>query len=325
MDHVTPQDLWAQVQELRAYIEAQAQAPNPAMPQARETYKIFEQYDHSTPKSWPQFELKLRSKLAIDGHLLGSHEARIRRLFAYLTGTAAERALPWVESYAATSTIDEFLGHLGTLFGDPTRREKALTRLNVLRQGRKRFTEFLPEFDQVLTEAGASEWDDRAKIGYLRSALSLELRDRAVGLIQTSRYTDYCRRLQELATELEEVQFIRNRVVRGGPRASHAPGTTSTEMMDWEPTPTSTVRLNAARTQVTGLTQAQTRDRLARGVCLRCESPDHIARSCPQARRGAPKNRDPKAARVHHTSPAYAENAPEAEAYENEEHDSGKE
>jgi hypothetical protein len=130
MNPVTTEDLWAQVQELRAYIEAQAQAPNLAAPQPRETYKIFEQYDHSTPKFWPQFELKLRSKLAIDGHLLGSHEARIRRLFAYLTGTAAERALPWVESYATTSTINEFLGHLGTLFGDPTRREKALTRLS---------------------------------------------------------------------------------------------------------------------------------------------------------------------------------------------------
>ena len=93
--------------------------------------------------------------------------------------------------------------------------------------------------------------------------------------------------------------------------------------MDWEPTSTSTVRFNAARTQVPGLTQAQTQDRFARGVCLRCESPDHIARNCPQARRGALKNRDSRAARVHHTGPVYAENTPEA--YENDENESGKE
>ena len=92
--------------------------------------------------------------------------------------------------------------------------------------------------------------------------------------------------------------------------------------MDWEPTPTSTVRLSAARTQATGLTRAQTQDRLARRVCFRCESPGHIARSCPQARRST-TNRDTRGARVHYTNPAYAEDAPEA--YENEENDSGKE
>ena len=54
------------------------------------------------------------------------------------------------------STVNEFLDHLRTVFGDPTREKKALTRLNTLRQGRKPFAEFIPEFDQVLIEVGAS-------------------------------------------------------------------------------------------------------------------------------------------------------------------------
>ena len=69
---------------------------------------------------------------------------------------AAQRALPQVENYAITSTIDEFLDYLRTIFGDLIRKKKALTRLNTLRQGKKSFAEFIPEFNQVLIEVGAS-------------------------------------------------------------------------------------------------------------------------------------------------------------------------
>ena len=100
--------------------------------------------------------MKLQAKVRIDGPIIGNEENKIYRLFSYLTGTAAQRALPWVETYALSLSIDEFLGHLHALFGDPTRERKALARLNSIRQGKRSFSEFAPEFDQVLLEAGAS-------------------------------------------------------------------------------------------------------------------------------------------------------------------------
>lgn len=79
--------------------------------------------------------------------MLGNDQRRVYTLFLYLLGVAAQRALPWVENNAANSTISEFLEYLHTIFGDPTREKKALTRLNTLRQGKKLFADFIPKFD----------------------------------------------------------------------------------------------------------------------------------------------------------------------------------
>lgn len=292
-----------QIRELQGYIANQAQ-----LPQGRETYKIHEQYDHSQPSLWPQFELKLRAKLGVDGHAMGDNTRRIYRLFAFLSGTAAQRALPWVENYATTSTTDDFFTQLRALFGDPTREKKALTRLNVLRQGKKPFSEFIPEFDQVLIEAGASQWDDRAKMAYLEVAINLELRERLIGHSQPSTYPEYCIQLREVSQQLEELQTIRNRTTRRQGRFTPSSNPQNhADTMDWEPTPA--VRLSAAQPQgqpqsqprrqpqdsrrttyAPGVPQGVVQHRLTNGLCIRCTDPGHRARDCPNAvRREGPR------------------------------------
>lgn len=290
------QTLLAQVNELQRQVGSQ---PQPAEHrQNRETYKINEQYDHSQPSLWPQFELKLRAKLQIDGNVLGDDERKIYRLFAYLSGVAAQRALPWIENYAANSTVGEFLDHLRATFGDPTREKKALTRLNTLRQGKKTFAEFIPEFDQVLIEAGAGQWQDRAKVGFLQAAINLELRERLVGLPQSTNYVDYCTQLREVSQQLEELSAIKSRSGRYRGRdtkpgfstqgqldaGSNAPGG---DQMDWEPT--QAVRLNASaprqrpRARIPGVSEEVIQDRVRHQACLRCGRTGHRHRQCLEA------------------------------------------
>lgn len=72
------------------------------------------------------------SNIDIDGHLFGTKEAWIRCLITYLTDTAAERALSWMENYVVELTSETFFVHLQNLFRDGKRRE-ALSRPNVLR------------------------------------------------------------------------------------------------------------------------------------------------------------------------------------------------
>ena len=134
----SPPSLQAQILELQQYIRNQATQRNPPVtewtqrPYEKETYKIHEQYDHSQPSLWPQFELKLRAKLQIDGHLLGDDQRKIYGLFSYLSGVAAQRALPWVENYATNSTVNKFLDYLRTIFGDPTRTPGAPRRPSIV-------------------------------------------------------------------------------------------------------------------------------------------------------------------------------------------------
>jgi hypothetical protein len=359
-DAAPRQDIHTELADLRTQIRRlAAQRPQPPQQtsQTKETYKIFEQYDHSEPSLWPQFKVKLQAKVRIDGPTIGSEENKIYRLFSYLTGTAAQRALPWVETYASSSNINDFLGHLHALFGDPTRERKALTRLNTIRQGKRPFSEFAPEFDQVLLEAGASGWDDRAKIGFLQAAISLELRERIVGIPQEKEYVKYCTQLREVSQQIEELQWIKSRTGRrrsATPLWRSAPEQATPQddnTMDWEPT--QAIRLSATSqsgprasarggprglsrgggpvprpAHVPGVPENVLQDRIRQRVCLRCAVPGHRYLDCLSAvNSGTQKprvnrNRVPQASTWASQNPH--EEAPEVEDLEESDESQGK-
>ena len=49
-------------------------------------------------------------------------------------------------------TVDEFMKQLDAAFADPQKQQKALAKINQIRQGNREFREFLRDFEQTMLE-----------------------------------------------------------------------------------------------------------------------------------------------------------------------------
>ena len=96
-------------------------------------------------------------------------------------------------------TLEMFFEEMRFAFKDPQLQQKALARLNTLRQGKRDFREFLGEFEQLLLEAGGHGWDDNVKRGFLDVAINQDMRKALISLERKTELTAYCRQLQEVA------------------------------------------------------------------------------------------------------------------------------
>ncbi|TKA59175.1 hypothetical protein B0A49_12193 [Cryomyces minteri] len=115
---------------------------------------------------FPAFMVNLETKWLIDAGVYCSEEERVLYGFSRLRGKATKRILPWIQERLGGQhplRTEDFRRILKQAFRDPDVRYKALSRLNRMKQGNQDVREFLSEFNQVLVEAGALDWDDNAK------------------------------------------------------------------------------------------------------------------------------------------------------------------
>jgi hypothetical protein len=116
-----------------------------------------ERFDGTDLSLYPQFEGLLFAKLEIDSEAIGNEKEKVWYGFSRLKDGAAGRIYPWIDTYKnrpAVFTVNNFFSQMQLAFKDPTLREKALNRLNSLRQGNRSFSELLSELDRLLLEAG---------------------------------------------------------------------------------------------------------------------------------------------------------------------------
>ncbi|KAK9364578.1 hypothetical protein V1509DRAFT_667903 [Lipomyces kononenkoae] len=109
---------------------------------------------------FPQFLGKLQAKLEIDAAAIGTGRDHVWYGFSRLDGKAAARLYPWTSTYkdsATNFTVESFYMQLSIAFEDQAQRDKALNRLNTLRQGSRSFNELLSELDRLLLEAGCQK------------------------------------------------------------------------------------------------------------------------------------------------------------------------
>ena len=64
---------------------------------------------------------------------------------------------------------------MDSAFADRNQQSKAMQKINYIQQENKSFGEFLSEFDQLLLEASAWNWDAMLKKEHLTNALLFEL------------------------------------------------------------------------------------------------------------------------------------------------------
>lgn len=259
-----------------------------------------EKFDGIDLSLYPQFEGLLYAKLEIDSEAIGNEKEKVWYGFSRLKEGAAGRIYPWIDTYKnkpAVFTVSNFFSQMQLAFKDSTLREKALNRLNSLRQGNRSFSELLSELDRLLLEAGGHEWEDRIKKGYVKAALNYALRERLVTVSEEPSYEGYCRQVKEIADRMAELQQLqRSGASRRSnpvnpmsilPRYGAADNTNSTsatpipnlDPMDWEPSSSRAQKPNGKRAK--WVSKAELVKRRQKGNCLRCGATGHRVRDCP--------------------------------------------
>jgi len=272
-----------------------AAPPSPQVKRPRPTQGDPEPYDHTKPELFPQFESKLQSKLIIDAAAIGGPYEQLWYAFGRLKDYAAARIHPWMEIYGkdrhgvSEGTLDMFFEEMRFAFKDPQLQQKALARLNTLRQGKRDFREFLGEFEQLLLEAGGHGWDNNVKRGFLDAAINQDMRKALISVERKTELTAYCRQLQEVAIRIEEFNRIENtRVSRRArpaipptrppaftPQKAMSPGP---DPMDWA---SAGADINAVKPRAKLVPAGEVEARRREGRCLRCGASGHFISRCP--------------------------------------------
>jgi Ty3 transposon capsid-like protein len=247
-----------------------------------------EKYSGEDSSLFPQFLGKLQVKLEIDAEAIGTERDRVWYGFNRLEGKAAARVFPWMSTYdsSLSFSLKDFYQQLRTAFEDPARKEKALIRLNTLRQNNRSFNDLVSEFDRLLLEAGGHGWSDDVKKGYIRAALNQSLRERLITIKEEPTYEQYCLQVKEIADRLAEFRRV-SQNQRTNAVSAHAdtssglssqPFQNQGESMEWEPT-TSSVKKSRAK----WVSQEEIQRRRTSSLCLRCGNAGHFVKNCPFA------------------------------------------
>jgi hypothetical protein len=302
------EQLMHEITELRAFIQeqhdvqqayqAQQQAAASSRPTATENTPATEapsydqflrtakprfpnpsKYSHENPSEYISFRMNLKSKLLIDRATFLSDDEKVCYAFDRLSGVAAKRMTPWIRTNQDNGTISvaSFFTEMDSAFDDPQRQEKALVRVNSMKQGGRDLIAFLGEFNETLVDAGGLSWDDSQKKTLLQVAINVRLMEAMVGRDKKPTYEGYCDQLRAVDEDLKQIRRIQG---RGQPPRTSRPITGNKrepEQMDWQPT-----QVNALRTKEREYwgSPEEIAQRRKEGLCLRCGRKGHLVRGC---------------------------------------------
>ena len=154
-----------------------------------------EPFTGEDPKDYPPFQINLCTKFAINAACYPIKEEQVYYAYSCLRGKASQCVLPWLLARQKSETPvlwAEFSVVLDKAFGNPDQQRKALVQVNIIKQGRHDFEEFLNEFDKELLNTGGINWDDNQKKALLDMAINIKLLKAMVGIRQEDLYNNYC-------------------------------------------------------------------------------------------------------------------------------------
>jgi hypothetical protein len=288
-------------------------------------------FDGSDYSLYPQFESALQAKFAIETVSFASEAAMVWWALGKLKDKAARVMNPWTEAYKADPTgftVQNMFAQMKVQFGDTERRKKALQQLQHLRQSNRPFEELLADFNRLLLEAGGHGWDDALKIGMLRAALNLGMKDRMVAVVEAEDYNTYCQQVKGIADKLESLQKIKRfsryphgprPTVRAEQQASPSASQPANDTMEWEPTHTR-LQDKGKRRRAKWVSQEEMDRRRKERRCLRCGATGHEVRTCVYL----PAKRPDTPPKVSAVAPMLEDDEPMDATYDNSD-SSGKE
>lgn len=269
------------------------------VPPPRPTYPDVDQYDGSDLNGYAVFRTNLRVKFVMDQHYFQTDEARVYYAFGRLKGLASQRVHPWIiakEESREPYTLNDFYKIMDLHFSDPDRVQRALVRINTMRQGKKSLREFLADFEQTLITAGGLNWSDDQKKALLETAINVDLLRGTVGVFSDS-YEGYRNDLLRIEHNLQRVERLTKRnphfATTGSTSQPLAPKA-DPEQMDWQPTYAAKIaaleaQIAALRTSSNPSSQrakwvpeAEIQQRKVSGACIRCGRKGHRIAACTQ-------------------------------------------
>ena len=158
------------------------------------------------------------------------------------------------------------------------------TLLNMKQGERESFSTFLPKFETILANAGASSLPDMQKISMLKNAMmNKELRYQLVSMQnKVQHWGTYISKVQTINSELESLQHVNKKTFTPAHQYHRQPSSN----MEWEHTPP-TYHVNSAGTKetttgkrATWVSKATILFRKEKGLCLRCGNKGHLVREC---------------------------------------------
>jgi hypothetical protein len=161
----------------------------------RPRHPDVEPFTGEDPKDYPPFQINLYTKFAINTTCYPTEEEQVYYAYSCLRGKASQRVLSWLLARQKSETPvlwAEFSVVLDKAFGDPDQQRKALVQVNIIKQGRRDFEEFLNEFDEELLNTGGINWDNNQKKALLDTAINVKLLKVMVSIKQEDSYNNYC-------------------------------------------------------------------------------------------------------------------------------------
>ncbi|OJD20593.1 hypothetical protein ACJ73_08070 [Blastomyces percursus] len=242
-------------------------------------------YDDTDRVLFPQFFALLKAKMRYDSATWVTEAERVWYAYGCLTGKAATRVLPWMTTYAddeAAFDLDNFYQHLQSSFEDKAIRQKTLSKLTYMKQGKHS------------PSSNKHYWRE----AWLRNTLTSDLRNATVSVNTQSGYSHYCHELQQIAYRMSEDQKSDKRQ-RGRSiwTSSNRSPVTAGEPYQAAPTPGDPMEIDGGNTRTYGVRTAQwvsketLEGRRKAGECLRCGGGGHMIRHCPYAPAKPPQPR----------------------------------
>lgn len=254
-----------------------------------------DKYDGVSKAAYPAFKGHLRAKLRIDRDAIGGEPEQVWYAFGRLSEKASERIFPWIdttERKGDTLTTDAFFAQLDAAFYDEQIPQKALEWINTQRQGNTPFRDFLQTFEQKLLEAGGWDFSDEVRKGYLRAALSLELRTQLVGREEPAEYPSFVAMIRRVSDDLDAIRRMKKHQGRGYNTVPTRQEAVQEDAMDWQPTTQVAATGNLAnrgrtdtrkRPRAKWVSPDTLEHRRQNDQCLRCGKDDHFISKCSYA------------------------------------------
>ncbi|KAJ6436495.1 retrovirus polyprotein [Purpureocillium lavendulum] len=216
------EELRKQIRNMQSAIATPAATPQPPPPAPAEPVRPEPQRGNSPHFAPAKKKPTLPDPLRFDGYRRKFRAWQLEMEGSFwLTPQAMAAAFYTRGGSMGQRDPTEFLGYLDRTYGDPNLAERALARLETIRQKDKEsFASFLPKFERELADSGSVTWSDEVKINALRRSINPELRTSLAHQLSVPKdYLGYANAVQGLSASLESLRLS----TRNAPTPTRAP------------------------------------------------------------------------------------------------------